>query len=121
MIIDFLELDGVREALALVPASQRAVVAAPRVIKPSEDALWRVLLTLQRADALLVRGAGLLMALREAEAREGLRLPSLRGDASLNVANADAARALFTLLRSSCGASLGRRAARVRITDLTVL
>ena len=54
IIIDFLELDGVMEALKTARC-KRTVVATPRIIKPAEEALWRVLLELEGADAILVR------------------------------------------------------------------
>jgi len=59
IVIDFLELDGVMEALKTARC-KRTVVATPRIIKPAEEALWRVLLELEGADAILVRSAGLL-------------------------------------------------------------
>uniref|UniRef100_A0A7S0JGU5 Peptidase U32 collagenase domain-containing protein n=1 Tax=Calcidiscus leptoporus TaxID=127549 RepID=A0A7S0JGU5_9EUKA len=83
---------------ALQAARPKAtVVATPRIIKPAEEALWRVLLTLEGADALLVRSAGLLVRLSELAEEEGAQLPRLHGDFSLNVANSDAARAFLAL------------------------
>lgn len=101
--LDFLEVHGLREAVAAVrQAGKRAVVATPRVLKPDEERLWRFYLSLG-ADALLVRSAGLLRTLTRL--RDGLPIdgaaqptgtgtqaasavPELRGDASLNAANA---------------------------------
>ena len=52
IVIDFLELDGIREGLAAA-RPKATVVAAPRIIKPAEEALWRVLLQLDPApDAI---------------------------------------------------------------------
>ena len=93
------------------------VVAAPRIIKPAEEALWRELLKLQGADAILVRSAGLLLRLsdlaaaageageageegEEGEEGEGgaaVSLPHIHGDFSLNVANSEAAAAFLDL------------------------
>lgn len=73
------------------------VVAAPRIIKPAEEALWHVLLDLEGADAILVRSAGLLHKL-SALAREAKRpMPHLHADFSLNVANSGAAQAFLEL------------------------
>ena len=97
VVVDFLELDGVVEALAAA-RPKATVVAAPRIIKPEEEALWRVLLELDGADAILVRSAGLLMRLSAlAEEHGAATLPLLRGDFSLNVANSQAAAAFFEL------------------------
>jgi len=73
------------------------VVAAPRIIKPAEESLWRVLLSLQGADAILVRSAGLLTRLSELAEEEGVTLPKVHGDFSLNVANSAAAAAFLDL------------------------
>ena len=97
IVIDFLELDGIREGLAAA-RPKATVVAAPRIIKPAEEALWRVLLQLDPApDAILVRGAGLLSRLSELAAEEGAALPKIHADFSLNVANAAAAQAYLDL------------------------
>jgi len=96
IVIDFLELDGVREGLAAA-RPKATVVAAPRIIKPAEEALWRVLLQLDGADAILVRGAGLLSRLAELAEEEGATLPRIHADFSLNVANAAAAQAYLEL------------------------
>jgi hypothetical protein len=54
------QVHGLREACAAVQAAgKRAVVATPRVFKPEEQRLAQFYLRL-RADALLVRSAGLL-------------------------------------------------------------
>ena len=96
IVIDFLELDGIREALAAA-RPKATVVAAPRIIKPAEEALWRVLLELREADALLVRSAGLLDRLRALAAEGGAALPAVHADFSLNVANSAAAAAFLSL------------------------
>jgi len=65
VVLDFLEVHGLRECLQTVRAAgKRAVVATPRVIKPDEDRLVAFYLRL-RADALLVRSAGFLQQLLE--------------------------------------------------------
>ena len=133
VVLDFLEVHGLREAVDAVRRGGRsAVVATPRVLKPEEEKLWRFYLSLG-ADALLVRSAGLMRTLatlrreqRRSERREtsappseeaplsasralagasassGIssspdfpRVPPLRGDFSLNAANAIGAAALL--------------------------
>ena len=96
IVIDFLELDGIREGLAAA-RPKATVVAAPRIIKPAEEALWRVLLELDEADAILVRSAGLLSRLSALADEAGARLPAIHGDFSLNVANSAAACAYLDL------------------------
>ena len=96
IVVDFLELDGIVEGLAAA-RPKATVVAAPRIIKPAEEALWRVLLNLEGADAILVRSAGLLMRLSALAAEEGAALPRIHADFSLNVANSNAASAFFAL------------------------
>ena len=95
-----------------------AVVATPRVLKPDEEKLWRFYLKLN-ADALLVRSAGLMQTLQRLRCEEesersgagdGARgtgassplvsVPPLRGDFSLNAANAVGA---STLLKGGYG------------------
>jgi hypothetical protein len=95
LVLDFLEVHGLREACAAVQAAgRRAVVATPRILKPDERRLWAFYVRLG-ADALLVRGAGLLQELLElggpgaaVPGVEGRRVPALEGDFSLNAANA---------------------------------
>jgi len=103
VILDFLEVQGLEDAVASVQASgRRAVVALPRVLKPGERRLLQFYLRLG-ADALLLRGAGALQQLLElggagaplpAEVAARLPpgrpavIPPLEGDFSLNVANA---------------------------------
>ena len=96
IVVDFLELDGIVDALAAA-RPKATVVAAPRIIKPAEEALWRVLLKLEGADAILVRSAGLLMRLSALADEEGATLPRIHADFSLNVANSAAARAFLDL------------------------
>ncbi|MFN3372867.1 MAG: DUF3656 domain-containing protein [Chloroflexus sp.] len=78
--LDYLDLEGLKPALAQVRAAGIAVrIAAPRVLKPEDD---RVVRFLRKLDApLLVRSTGLLDMLRDDPAVE------LTGDFSLNAAN----------------------------------
>jgi collagenase-like PrtC family protease len=109
VILDFLEVHGLKEAAAAVRAARRRlVVALPRILKPDEQRLWLFYLKLG-ADALLLRGAGALqqfMALGgpgAAVAGAEHAIPQLEGDFSLNAANVLAADALL-------GAGLSRLA-----------
>jgi putative protease len=87
--LDFLEVHGLQKTVQLVQgAGKIAVVATPRVLKPEEEQLWRYYLNLN-ADALLIRSAGLLQTLLELKkANADVKIPPLRGDFSLNAANA---------------------------------
>lgn len=87
--LDFLEVHGLQKTVHLVQgAGKIAVVATPRVLKPEEEQLWRYYLNLN-ADALLIRSAGLLQTLLELKkANADVKIPPLRGDFSLNAANA---------------------------------
>ena len=86
--LDFLEVHGLQKAVKLVQASGKtAVVATPRVLKPEEEQLWRFYLDIG-ADALLVRSAGLLQTLLDLKDAGSEEVPPLRGDFSLNAANA---------------------------------
>lgn len=87
--LDFLEVHGLQKTVRLVQAAGKtAVVATPRVLKPEEEQLWRYYLNLG-ADALLVRSAGLLQTLLELGRSDAdVVIPPLRGDFSLNAANA---------------------------------
>ena len=94
VIVDFLEVHGLKDAVnAVQAAGRRCVVATPRVLKPDEQRLWRFYLGL-KADALLVRSAGMLMALLELGGPGApledppATIPALEGDFSLNTANA---------------------------------
>jgi hypothetical protein len=104
--LDFLEVHGLRDAVLAVKASGRlCAVATPRVLKPDEEKLWRFYLSLD-ADALLVRSAGLMrtFAAMSTKEREGAAsaeakargVPRLRGDFSLNAANAVGAALLLS-------------------------
>jgi hypothetical protein len=65
LVLDFLEVQGLREAVAAVRgAGKRVVVALPRILKPDEQRLLLFYLRLG-ADALLLRGAGCLQQLVE--------------------------------------------------------
>eukprot|EP00636_Phaeomonas_parva_P019277 CAMPEP_0118883032 /NCGR_PEP_ID=MMETSP1163-20130328/22176_1 /TAXON_ID=124430 /ORGANISM="Phaeomonas parva, Strain CCMP2877" /LENGTH=1096 /DNA_ID=CAMNT_0006820315 /DNA_START=59 /DNA_END=3349 /DNA_ORIENTATION=+ len=101
VVLDFLEIHGLKEAVAEVRASgKRVAVATPRVLKPGEDRLWRFYLGLS-ADALLVRSAGMLQQLQDlggagaifqsTGSANAVTIPELYGDFSLNAANARAA------------------------------
>jgi len=94
IILDFLEVHGLKEACEVVRAAgKRVVVAAPRIIKPDERRLWIFYLKLG-ADSLLVRGAGLLHQFSELGGpgvsvlgAGGHVIPRLEGDFSLNASN----------------------------------
>lgn len=116
IIVDFLEVDGMREAVARIRQTRVpivAVVASPRIIKPEESGIWRTLLRL-RPDALLVRSTGLLYRMMKLggpgasvtiDSQNGMTeddlvtIPELIGDFSLNVANAITA---WELLEYGC-------------------
>lgn len=94
IVLDFLEVHGLREACAAVRAvGRRVVVATPRVLKPGEERLAAFYLRLG-ADALLLRSAGLLHQLAGWGGQGavvpglGATVPALEGDFSLNVSNA---------------------------------
>jgi len=100
IIVDFLEVDGMRDAVARIrEADLRAVVASPRIIKPGESGIWRTLLRLE-PDGLLVRSAGLLYRMSQlggagatvnvgsGDEEHYVTVPELIGDFSLNAANA---------------------------------
>jgi hypothetical protein len=100
IIVDFLEVDGMRDAVARIrKANIRVAVASPRIIKPGESGIWRTLLRLE-PDRLLVRSAGLLYRMNKlggagatvnvgSEVSKHLVvIPELIGDFSLNAANA---------------------------------
>jgi hypothetical protein len=100
IIVDFLEVDGMREAVTRIrQAKVIAVVASPRIIKPEESGIWRTLLRLE-PDALLVRsnallyrmmklgGPGTSVALDPEDPENKVTIPEMVGDFSLNVANA---------------------------------
>ena len=98
IIIDFLEVDGMREAVSRVRGmndSTRVVVATPRIIKPGEERIWKTLLLLE-PDGLLIRATGLVHKLttlggKGAEVDLGggqnVQIPELIGDFSLNAIN----------------------------------
>ncbi|GLI60382.1 hypothetical protein VaNZ11_002388 [Volvox africanus] len=93
VIVDFLEVLGLKEAVAAIRASgRRVVVATPRVLKPDEQRLWLFYLRLG-ADALLVRSTGMLHQLQLLGGPGAVvpdapfPIPALEGDFSLNAAN----------------------------------
>jgi U32 family peptidase len=100
IVIDFLEVDGMREAMNRIRATEKrinAVVASPRILKPEEGGIWKSLLSLE-PDALLIRSTGLLHRMRTlgnttvnvgtATEEHWVAVPILLGDFSLNAANA---------------------------------
>jgi collagenase-like PrtC family protease len=100
IIADFLEVDGMRDAVARIrKAGVRSVVASPRIIKPGESGIWRTLLRLE-PDGLLIRSAGLLYRMNQlgksgdpvnvgsGNEKHFVKIPELIGDFSLNAANA---------------------------------
>ena len=102
VILDFLEVHGLKQACSAVrEAGRRLVVAAPRIFKPGEERLVRYLLQLQ-PDALLIRSTGLLWRLHAlggsgAAYASETTIPELWGDFSLNAANRLGAMALLDL------------------------
>lgn len=94
IILDFLEVKGLKECCDLVRSQgKRVIVATPRILKPDEKWLWLFYLKLQ-PDALLVRGAGLLHQLVSLggpgtiiEEADNSPIPILEGDFSLNASN----------------------------------
>jgi putative protease len=111
IIVDFLEVDGMREAVARIrKTGVRIIVASPRIIKPGESGIWRTLLRLE-PDALLVRSTGLLYRMMKLGGQGSIvnvgsdgeeinvKVPELNGDFSLNVANALTA---WELLQYGC-------------------
>ena len=103
IVVDFLEVHGLKPACAAVrDAGRRLVVAAPRVFKPGEQRLWLYYCRIA-PDALLVRSAGLLWQLQQAGGTGALlddgetRIPALFGDFSLNAANVLGTRRLLAM------------------------
>jgi collagenase-like PrtC family protease len=106
IIIDFLEIEGISEAVATVrmlPESTKVLLATPRIIKPGEEGIWKTLLRLE-PDGLLIRSAGLLHKLQKlggygAEVDVGtgknVKIPELVGDFSLNAINVVTTRELI--------------------------
>jgi len=93
IVVDFLEVHGLKDACLQVQAAGRQlIVAAPRIFKPGEERLWLYYCRLV-PDALLVRSAGLLQELQQRGGSGALlddgktRIPRLHGDFSLNAAN----------------------------------
>ena len=101
IMVDFLEVDGMRDAVKRIrDAGVKVVIASPRIIKPSESGIWRTLLRLQ-PDGMLVRSTGLLHRMStlggagasvnvasDQEVEHYVNIPELLGDFSLNAANA---------------------------------
>jgi len=128
IIIDFLEVDGMREAVSRVRTigdSTRVVVATPRIIKPGEEGIWKSLLSLE-TDGLLIRAAGLIHKLMtlggqgatfDLGRNQTVRIPELIGDFSLNAINTITTNELLDyggLSRITAGYDLSARA----ITEL---
>lgn len=103
IILDFLEVHGLKEACQDVRhARKRVIVAMPRIIKPDEHRLWIFYLKLG-ADALLVRGAGVLHQFMElggpgtlVNVADNMAIPRLEGDFSLNASNVISTHALLS-------------------------
>ena len=101
IMVDFLEVDGMREAVGTIrKTGVKVVIASPRIIKPGESGIWRTLLRLE-PDGLLVRSTGLLHRMMtlggvgasvnvaaDNEDDNYVKIPVLLGDFSLNAANA---------------------------------
>jgi putative protease len=112
--LDYLDLYGLRPSIERIKTTGiTARVASPRVLKPGEERILNFLLTLE--CAILVRSAGMIDALRQAE---------LIGDFSLNAANSMTAEAYLNLverltpthdLNGAQVADLARRAGADRI------
>ena len=65
IVLDFLEVHGLKEAVAMVKSSgKRAVAALPRIFKPEEQRLLNFYLRLG-VDALLLRSTGALQQLQQ--------------------------------------------------------
>lgn len=106
IIIDFLEIEGMSEAVATVrmlPQSTKVVLATPRIIKPGEEGIWKTMLRLE-PDGLLIRSAGLVHKLQmlgghgvETDVGTGksVKIPELIGDFSLNAVNVVTTRELI--------------------------
>ena len=97
VIIDFLEVDGMIDAVATVRkcAGAKVVLATPRIIKPGEEGIWKTLLRLE-PDGLLIRSSGLVHKLQtlggcganvDVGGGRMVKIPELIGDFSLNAIN----------------------------------
>ncbi len=109
IIIDFLEVDGMREAVSTIRQIEnnitdndddnntknvRVVLATSRIIKPGESGIWKSLLKLE-PDGLLIRSAGLIHKLSTLGGEgaditigdQKVKIPQLIGDFSLNTIN----------------------------------
>lgn len=103
IVIDFLEVHGLKEACAAVRLTdKKLVLATPRIFKPGEDRLWLYYCRLE-PDALLIRSAGLLWHFNELGGEGALLpntefvIPPLYGDFSLNASNVISARLFLSL------------------------
>ena len=97
IIVDFLEVQGLKEAVSYAKGSgKKVVVATPRILKPDEERLWLFYLRLG-PDALLIRSLGFLEKMIELggagasvpSAGDGIKVPELEGDFSLNASNGE--------------------------------
>lgn len=127
IIIDFLEVEGMSEAVSTVRMLQlpvKIVLATPRIMKPGEEGIWKTLLRLE-PDGLLIRSAGLVHKLQMLGGAGALvdvggkhvKIPKLIGDFSLNAVNSVTTRELLDfggLSRITAGYDLSARA----ITEL---
>lgn len=102
IIVDFLEVHGLKDACERVRNSgKRLIVAAPRIFKPGEQRLVRYYCHLN-PDALLVRSTGLLWHLNQlggtgAAFDDESTIPELWGDFSLNASNLISAQQLLDM------------------------
>jgi len=104
VIIDFLEIDGIREAVTKLRRTNiNVVLATPRIIKAGEEEIWKTLLRLE-PDGLLLRSAGLIHRLQslggtgatvDVGMQKEVKIPHLIGDFSLNAVNTMTTRELL--------------------------
>ncbi|WP_199320105.1 U32 family peptidase [Leptolyngbya sp. FACHB-261] len=95
--IDYLDFYGLKPSVQAVQAAGlKAVIAAPRILKPNEERLWRFLLGLE-PEGLLVRSLGLLQTLTEPSfaLSDQVAHMALIGDFSLNAVNGITAKTLL--------------------------
>jgi U32 family peptidase len=73
IVVDFLEVDGMRAAVDRIHQSGiTSIVASPRILKPGEGGIWRSLLSLQ-PGGLLIRSTGLLHQLQSMGGTKAIR------------------------------------------------
>jgi U32 family peptidase len=90
VVLDFLDLTGLKEAAAEIRgAGAEMTLALPRIQKPGEEKIWDFFLA-QKPDAILVRNLASLERLSRTSGG-----PVLVGDVSLNAVNPDSIRVLL--------------------------